>query len=346
MDEDRPYLCAENSSGNVCLANCTFNWTISEFATRDRDQILSPAFSMGVSTEFVEWRLRLNEESVEGTRVLSLTLIHLTETPIHIAAKISILNRRNEPVKVSRLLRKTYDDTATSQLFSSVSDIGFILDKKNEVLTKKGELVIICEMTQDDKLETKKKQKIKTQLENSYAALLRDSADDKTSDSISDMINRLKEFDKFEKLIDDEHYCNTVFECSGEVFFGHRCILMARSTYFASLLKDDTQEDEPNIIEVTDIKPRVFKEVIRFIYTGRVEHDGSMAKDLMAAGEILGIDGLKSISEQKLLKTLNVDNVLDMVAAANMYKASELKKAAIKLLASHSDEIIKKLDIN
>ena len=56
----------------------------------------------------------------------------------------------------------------------------------------------------------------------------------------------------------------------GREFPAHKNILAARSEVFAAMFQHPTKEKLSNQIEIEDIEPEVFQELLRFIYTGRV----------------------------------------------------------------------------
>jgi hypothetical protein len=60
---------------------------------------------------------------------------------------------------------------------------------------------------------------------------------------------------------------------TGEVSFAvHKTVLIARSEVFAAMLtaSSDNSEKATNRMVIKDIKPKVVKELLRFLYTGKV----------------------------------------------------------------------------
>ncbi|CAM0947385.1 unnamed protein product [Alopecurus aequalis] len=68
------------------------------------------------------------------------------------------------------------------------------------------------------------------------------------------------------------------FEVGGETFAAHRCVLAARSTVFKELLFGDTTMTKTNVIEINDIEPQIFQNLLVFIYTDSFP-DGDWIED-------------------------------------------------------------------
>ena len=75
---------------------------------------------------------------------------------------------------------------------------------------------------------------------------------------------------QFGDLFDKMPSSDVNFNIGGREFPAHKLILAARSKVFEAMFKHSTKENVTNQIEIEDIKPEVFQELLRFIYTGRV----------------------------------------------------------------------------
>ncbi len=73
----------------------------------------------------------------------------------------------------------------------------------------------------------------------------------------------------------------------GRSFDAHKAILSSTSKVFAAMFVNETTEKLSNHVDIQDIHPDVFQEVLRFIYTGRVPLEKMTASLLAAADKYL-----------------------------------------------------------
>ncbi|PKU33930.1 speckle-type poz isoform x2 [Limosa lapponica baueri] len=60
---------------------------------------------------------------------------------------------------------------------------------------------------------------------------------------------------------------------------------MARSPVFNAMFEHEMEESKKNRVEINDVDPEVFKEMMRFIYTGKAPNLEKMADNLLAAAD-------------------------------------------------------------
>jgi speckle-type POZ protein len=61
---------------------------------------------------------------------------------------------------------------------------------------------------------------------------------------------------------------DVTFNVRGQKFAAHKAILSMRSPVFAAMFLHPTKEMQTGEVEVDDIDPNVFQEVLRYMYTG------------------------------------------------------------------------------
>jgi len=79
----------------------------------------------------------------------------------------------------------------------------------------------------------------------------------------------------FERMLKTGKGTDVTFDVNGQLFHAHRCVLAARSPVFEAELFGPMKEKataEP--IEVADMEPSVFEELLHYIYT-----DSTMSSD-------------------------------------------------------------------
>ncbi|XP_033217500.1 TD and POZ domain-containing protein 1-like [Belonocnema kinseyi] len=115
----------------------------------------------------------------------------------------------------------------------------------------------------------------------------------------------------------------------GKIFHAHKLVLAAKSSVFA----DTLSEVEGTVkLEIQDVDPIVFYEMLRFIYTGSVENLDDIAYELLLAADKYHIENLKSVCEHALMKKVNSENVISMLKVADNRKGDKLKNRCILTL--------------
>lgn len=154
---------------------------------------------------------------------------------------------------------------------------------------------------------------------------------------------RLKEFDHFEKLLRDGSYSDVklIAGAGSKKFDVHRSILSARSTFFAALFKDaDTKDSIYNVVEMNDVDPDVLAEVLRFVYTGKVDLSRNLERNLFKAAENYQLTGLKDLCTDSITKSLTVSNVAEILTFADSHGSEEIMKGSIEFFLANSKEIM------
>ena len=91
-----------------------------------------------------------------------------------------------------------------------------------------------------------------------------------------------------------------------------------------------------------------------FIYNGatstEILRDG-LVKDLLGAADQYQVNLLKSKCEEQLCSMLDVNNSVELLVLADLYRASKLRGMALKLVAKNMDTIVntdvyKKLNVH
>ena len=122
-------------------------------------------------------------------------------------------------------------------------------------------------------------------------------------------------------------------------FFAHKVILAARSPVFAKMFSHEMQESLTNKVTLLDVDAAVLREMLFYVYTGRVIQMADLAKDLLFVADKYDLKHLKSLCEEHLSRTLQVGNASSVLQIANLYNAANLKKDTLLYIAQHVDEV-------
>jgi speckle-type POZ protein len=137
---------------------------------------------------------------------------------------------------------------------------------------------------------------------------------------------------QLEGLFDEMKFSDVIFKVRGHEFPAHISILAARSEVFAAMFTHSTKENLTQGIEIDDIEPEVFRELLRFIYTGRLQ---STSMETMAAGILIEADKyllmeLKVECENYLLCQMSPRNCVELIFHGDLLNPAEHLKKVLK----------------
>ncbi|XP_029179236.2 uncharacterized protein LOC114977880 [Acropora millepora] len=157
-----------------------------------------------------------------------------------------------------------------------------------------------------------------------------------------------------EKLIDNRESADVVFLVGRDevAIYAHRLILVTRCKYFRNRQRELWSSKSAAHTQLTvrkpELRPDVFREVITFIYTGKVQLDSGTAFEMLRIAEDLEVTDLQQACEQYFMDNLSVDNASEFLADAmsdSRAKGSEgvssLVDKCIAFMEENAEEIVK-----
>ena len=140
-------------------------------------------------------------------------------------------------------------------------------------------------------------------------------------------------------LLDEELFVDVTIKCREKEFKVHKAVLIVESPVFKTMFETDMKEKHSSTIEITDADPEVISEVLDFLYMGSASNMGRMTEELLAFAHKYQIRPLLSLCETKLLSSVTVTNVVDLLIFADLYTAQRLKDACLKYIYRNSTEV-------
>ena len=124
-------------------------------------------------------------------------------------------------------------------------------------------------------------------------------------------------------------------------FPAHRAILAQRSEVFRKMFEVNMTEKHNQHVVIKDLSADAVSDLLTFIYTDAAPNIKEVAPELLAAAEKYNISRLKAVCEEELAKSLDVDNVINRLIASEMYRAFQLKDAALHWISKHAPDVVK-----
>ncbi|CAL4994096.1 unnamed protein product [Urochloa decumbens] len=143
----------------------------------------------------------------------------------------------------------------------------------------------------------------------------------------------------FEQMLKDGKGMDVTFNVDGRLFHAHRCVLAARSPVFEAELYGRMKENATDPINVDEMEPSIFEELLYFLYTDSVSDkcdiDNNMAmQHLLVAADRYGLDRLRLMCEVKLCHDIDAQTVATTLALAEQNHCMHLKDACLRFVAS------------
>lgn len=143
------------------------------------------------------------------------------------------------------------------------------------------------------------------------------------------------------EIYENKLHADVTLVADGQEFLGHKCILASRSKVFAAMFEHQMQENQTNIVNITNINADVLKEMLQYIYTGKVSDLNKMAIDLYAASDQYDLKYLQNMCEVEMSKNITVENAVEILLTADLYNSKCLKDIAIKYINTNAARVVK-----
>jgi speckle-type POZ protein len=107
------------------------------------------------------------------------------------------------------------------------------------------------------------------------------------------------------------------------------------------MFRNKFKESEENIVKIDEADHRLFKEILKFIYTKEIidmEHNDTL--EVLRLANKYAVDNLIHVCQKKLTKSLNTCNSIDLLLAADANQLIDLKKIIIDYMAANINQIM------
>lgn len=275
-------------------------------------------------TKIHSWKLLLYPKGkfCSPDKETAIDLLYCGAGSIEIEVEISLLNPKNEKVLTKKSNVCISDSASFPYLFYSDPHSRHIDEAVEELLNEKR-IVLLCRIKILKKNCIVVKPKVKRmRLE--------------TSQSLNVTVGE----DQFEKLLVEKKFSDVAFKVSGKEVYLHKFMLVSKSPVFAAMFEHEMQENQQSVVDVADIEYNVFKEMLRFVYTGNVNELGSIASDLLVAADKYCLEDLKAECEKVLSVNITLDNVVACLDLAIRCNTSVLKHNVFQFIACNKKLVI------
>eukprot|EP00118_Oscarella_pearsei_P019495 m.207774 g.207774 ORF g.207774 m.207774 type:complete len:383 (+) comp39697_c1_seq21:124-1272(+) len=321
----------------VKVIRFSYMWTINNFSCvrgEIGETLKSSTFSSPNSD--MKWCLRVNPRGLDDESKdylsLYLLLVSCSKTECRAKFKFSILNNKGEERKAMESQRAYRFVQGKDWGFKKFIRRDFLIAENNGLLPE-DKLTIHCEVSVVDDSENVSGSTMSTHIDVPDCQLKEDLGSLLDQHHFSDVVLAVR-------FKDSQCHENGVEEF--REFPAHKAILAARSPVFSAMFGHQMEESRKGKVEIDDIPPGVFKDMLTFIYTGTVPKESLQknADDLLAAADKYQLDRLRIMCEETLCLNLNEENATDVLVLADRHSGSQLKNIAIDYINSHPEEVM------
>uniref|UniRef100_A0A3Q7H5S6 BTB domain-containing protein n=1 Tax=Solanum lycopersicum TaxID=4081 RepID=A0A3Q7H5S6_SOLLC len=142
-----------------------------------------------------------------------------------------------------------------------------------------------------------------------------------------------------ELYVNNSTLSDVTFLVEGKRFYAHRICLLASSDAFRAMFDGGYRERDAKDIEIPNIPWDVFELMMRYIYTGSVDVNMGVAKDLLRVADQYLLEGLKRLCEYAIAQDISVENVSLMFELSEAFNALSLRNACIVFTLEKFDKL-------
>ena len=135
--------------------------------------------------------------------------------------------------------------------------------------------------------------------------------------------------------------CDVTFKLKGEDIKGHIALLADRSPVFSAMFEHNFIEKSSKIVEINDIRPVIFKQLLEYIYTGlapKMENE-DVTMDLLKAADKYQVASLRDECSIVLGGRIKLENAVSMLIFSDQYGLRILYENTEDFIAENRIEI-------
>lgn len=114
----------------------------------------------------------------------------------------------------------------------------------------------------------------------------------------------------------------------------HRVILADKSKVFMNMFTTEMMEKNANNVLINDINAEVMEVFLKYLYTDTLhEYDYMKYIDVLYAAEKYQVDQLRVVCADRLIKLVNVKNVIKIYITAELHNIQKLSQMCLSTIA-------------
>lgn len=306
---------------SVLKPESVHRWEINNFDLdnwKTGEKVVSPLFS----ASGLKWQIHLFPKGKDRRykNEVSVLLKSLNDQDVTIDYDLSILDNQNKRIWRCGGIILLKDQSACGRLSFIRQDL---VREHLSFWSPNNTLVILCEVT-----------------------MQMDSHDEQNNSSISipdaGIMREMNKCGYFERFLYQERFSDVKFIVDGGCVYAHKMILSLESEVFADMFAHDKGGNLTSKVEIEGIDYEIFMEMLRFIYTGKVNNMEGAAKKLYIAADKYAVGELRLACLNILSSSLCNENAVERLKFSVSYHANTLRTKAIDFIVTHLKDVVHK----
>ena len=104
------------------------------------------------------------------------------------------------------------------------------------------------------------------------------------------------------------------------------------------MLESGMMEEQKGQISVVDSEPSILRQLLQYLYTGKVDKDFTDYKELMVLANKYGLVELVEFTSHKVLESINEDNALELGIFGDIHNSAILLNASAQFIYENANE--------
>ncbi|ELU11985.1 hypothetical protein CAPTEDRAFT_144257 [Capitella teleta] len=136
-----------------------------------------------------------------------------------------------------------------------------------------------------------------------------------------------------------QDFCDIQVCVGDQVFHSHRNVLSAASSYFHAMFSGGLAEMNKEKVFIQGVDGNIFKIILEYIYSGVVLIEDITVQDLLAAADMLGLEGIVGACCSFLRQQLHPSNCIGISLYAEKHACDQLKSAAQHFIENNFSKV-------
>jgi hypothetical protein len=138
---------------------------------------------------------------------------------------------------------------------------------------------------------------------------------------------------------------DVTFKCKNNNIKAHTLILASGSPVLAAMFQHNFRENQEKVVEIKDINPEVFEELLCYIYTGNFNSGRNVdVAELLVAADKYAVETLKEECALILSRKLTVENAAQYLVLAHLHNSPKLREASLDFISNNAKAICSRKD--
>jgi len=139
-------------------------------------------------------------------------------------------------------------------------------------------------------------------------------------------------------LLENEALADVHFDVTGTRLPAHTLIVSAGSPVLAAMFQNGFEERSTRIVHITDASVEVFRQFLRYLYTGNTPEckEDAMVADLFVMADKYGVDSLKEECALCLAEQLKMENAVNTLIQSHLHSSKTLYEETIYFMSRNA----------